>query len=195
VLRGYAGDVIDALVGLDIETTGLDPETDRVRAVALAASEGTQVLVSDDEVEVLLKLEDSISAVASDVTIVTWNGEEFDMPFLATRFERMGVPSSLHVVRTASVGKYGRCLFQAEWGPRRHVDIAPFFKERASSLGVSWNLKPVARAVLGIEPVEVDRSGSSIARLDPEELRRYVASDAEITLRLATRLGASLEPA
>jgi DNA polymerase elongation subunit (family B) len=181
------------LVSLDIETTGLDAETERVRAVALAQVGGTQVLVSDDEVEVLIQLEDSVSALPSDVTIVTWNGEEFDMPFLATRFERMGVSSTLHVAPTAGVGKYGRSLFHAKWASRRHIDIAPFFKERAVSLGVSWNLKPVARAVLGYEPIEVDRSGSSIARLDPEELRLYVASDAEITLHLATRLGATLE--
>ncbi len=185
----------DALVGLDIETSGLDPEKNRIRGAALVTRDRSRVLVSDDEAHLLAELERLVSALPSDATIVTWNGGEFDMPFLATRFERRHVQSSLRVVPTSGVGKYGRPLFHAEWGSRRHVDVAPYFKDRAETLGVSWNLKPVAKAVLGVNPVQVDRSGSAIARLDPEELARYVASDAEITLRLAMRLAATLEPA
>jgi DNA polymerase elongation subunit (family B) len=184
-----------SLVSLDIETTGLDPEVDRVRAVAIAAVGNTQVFVSDDETELLFSLQTYVSALALDDVIVTWNGEEFDMPFLAMRFELAGVSSTLRVVRIAGVGKYGNPLFHAEWGSRHHVDIAPFFKDRALSMGISWSLKPVARAILGVEPIEVDRSGSSIARLSRNDIGLYVASDAEITLRLAGRLGAALEPA
>jgi DNA polymerase elongation subunit (family B) len=185
----------DALVGLDIETTGLDPHTNRVRAVALASNEGTRVLVSDDEVEVLTELERLVSALAPRLAIVTWNGEEFDMPFLATRFDHRNIASTLRVAPTSGVGKYGRPLFHADWGPHHHVDIAPLYRSKADSLGVAWNLKPIAKAVLGMQPVEVDRSGSSISKLDRDVLARYVASDAEITLRLAVRLPATFEPA
>ena len=185
----------DALVGLDIETTGLDPHKHRVLAAALAATDGTRVLVFEDEVHLLGELERLVSGLAPHAAIVTWNGEEFDMPFLATRFEERLVPSTLRVVPTRDVGKYGRPLFHAEWGSRRHVDIAAHYKDWAQSLGVPWNLKPVAKAVLRVKPVEVDRSGSAISQLDPEAIAQYVASDAEITLSLAVRLATTLEPA
>jgi DNA polymerase elongation subunit (family B) len=185
----------EALVGLDIETTGLDPDEERVLAAALAAANGTRVLVSDDESHVLTELERLVFELPSEAAIVTWNGGEFDMPFLATRFRLLHLASTLQVTPTPDVGKYGRPFFHAEWGSHRHLDIAPRFKNRAQSLGVSWNLKPVASVVLGVTPVEVDRSGSAIARLDPEELARYVASDADITRRLAMRLTDTLEPA
>src|SRR6266545_1294066 len=46
----------DGLVGLDIETTGLDPHKHRVLAAALAATDGTRVLVFEDEVHLLREL-------------------------------------------------------------------------------------------------------------------------------------------
>ena len=110
------------------------------------------------------------------------------MPFLAFRFERLGVRSSLRVMPMQSTGKYGGLLYRADWGGRSHLDIAPHFQKVAQTRQVPWNLKPIARAVLGADPVEVDRSGSAISRLDPERLGAYVASDAEITLALAKRL-------
>jgi DNA polymerase elongation subunit (family B) len=189
--------VIDAnsLLALDIETTGLDPGTAILRAAAIANSDGTRVLIGDEEVDLLRDLEGFVAGLPLDVSIVTWNGEEFDMPFLAWRFKERGVESTLRVTRLPQRGKYGGHLYHADWGGRRHVDIAPYLKDQAASLGIPWSLKPVVRAVLGVEPVEVDRSGDAISRLDPGLLARYVASDAEITLALARRLALTLEPA
>ena len=75
------------------------------------------------------------------------------------------------------------------------MDIAPHFRKVAEALRVPWNLKPIARAVLGANPVEVDRSGPAIGQLNPDRLGAYVASDAEITLALAKRLMRNLVPA
>ncbi len=183
------------LVGLDIETTGLNPHIDRVRAVGLAARDGTKVLVSDEELDLLTELEELVLALPARAAIVTWNGEEFDMPFLAMRFEQRDIASTLRVKPTAGVGKYGRPLFSAYWGSHRHIDIAPLYRREAESAGVAWNLKPIAKAFLGVQPVEVDRTGSSISKLERAVLARYVASDAQITLDLAIRLGTILEPA
>jgi hypothetical protein len=54
------------------------------------------------------------------------------------------------------------------------------------ALGVRHSLKPVARAVLGIEPIEVDRRRTH--ELSAEERFRYAVSDAEITLALSERI-------
>jgi DNA polymerase elongation subunit (family B) len=185
----------DNLLALDIETTGLDPETNRLRAIALASPDAISVLISDDEPGLLRDIERFVSQVSLGTTIVTWNGEEFDMPFLAGCFRRTGVRSTLRVRPIAETGKYGGRLFRAEWGGLGHLDIAPFFKKQAESLRVPWSLKPVAHALLGVQPVEVDRSGSAIAQLDEDQLGRYVASDAQITLALARRLVPISEPA
>ena len=68
-----------------------------------------------------------------------------------------------------------------------------FCKRVAHELGVPWQLKPVARALLGIDPVEVDNRGEAIAALNERELRRYLRSDIEITLALSKRLAAAGE--
>jgi DNA polymerase elongation subunit (family B) len=183
------------LLALDVETTGLDPDLAQIRAAALAATDGTRVLVSDDEPGLLRDLEAFVAHFPPEITIITWNGEEFDLPFLDRRFHATGIKSTLRVMLAAGTGKYGGRLYRGDWGGRRHLDIAPYFKEQAASLGVPWSLKPLARALLHVQPVEVDRSGAAIGRLEPDRLASYVASDAEITLGLAKRLILTFEPA
>lgn len=46
----------------------------------------------------------------------------------------------------------------------------------------------MAREVLGVEPIEVDRRGESIAAMVTEDLIAYAGSDTDITLRLAETL-------
>jgi len=176
-----------SLVSLDIETTGLDPDRSEVRAVGLAADHWSAVLVGEDEPTLLRSLESLIANLGSGSVLVTWNGEEFDLPFLGRRFDICEVPTTLVVTPKHGIGKYGNPLFDATWGHRRHIDIAPHYKDTASSRGVPWSLKPVARAALGVTPIEVDREGSRIAEMSNKDLRAYVASDAEITRELAQR--------
>ena len=169
---------------LDIETTGLDPAENRVLAVALDTGERVHSRVSRDESDLLLWLDELIESLPGDVELVTWNGEEFDLPFLHRRFEVNGIPTSLQIVPRHRTGKYGGWLFRARWGTHNHVDIAPSFRAIADDRSISWSLKPVARAILKLDPVEVDRKGESIEALDEDSLRVYVESDATITRHL-----------
>jgi len=179
------------LVALDIETTGLEAESSAVVAAALAARGGTEVFSTVDETALLAALEHAIADLPGRSTIVTWNGAEFDLPFLAKRYARRHVRSTLKVRLTGELGKYGKPLVEASWAGHPHVDIAPLFRETAARLGVQWSLKPVVRALLNTEPIEVDRHGEAIACLAPETLREYVTSDATITLGLAEMLDRS----
>lgn len=174
-------------VSLDIETSGLDPSVNEVLAVGLSAQTWSLALTGKEEPTLLRILESTIRTFEEGSVILTWNGEEFDLPFLRRRYELLGLDTALELTPKQGVGKYGGAVFEARWGKSNHIDIAPFYREIAERLGVPWSLKPVAIAELDVEPVEVDRRGDRIAQLSDEELRSYVSSDAAITYQLSVR--------
>jgi DNA polymerase elongation subunit (family B) len=180
--------LVDAIVALDIETTGLDPSKHRVVAVGLVGPQGRYAILDGDEKRLLAKLETFVRKIPAHAYLVTWNGEEFDLPFLAGRFSRLGVRTTLKLSRKRGRGKYGGRVYEVHWGGKGHVDIAPMFRQIAETKQIPWNLKPVARAMLGNNPIEEDRRGPAIAALSAQRLERYVLSDAEITRQLALSL-------
>jgi DNA polymerase elongation subunit (family B) len=174
------------LVSLDIETTGLDPSRHTIRVAAASSLDGT-VCFLGAEAELLAELEKWISELPANALLVSWNGEEFDLPFLKARFEANSLSTKLRLFPRGKKGKYGRGLFKGVWGKTKHLDIAPLYRRVALDLGIRWSLKPVAEAVLRFKPLQIDRRGESIARADMNLLVRYVTSDATITMRLADR--------
>ncbi len=87
------------LYGLDIETDtsidGLDPTVGAVVAVAVSSAERDVVLTGDESL-LLARLDRHLAGLAAG-TIVTWNGASFDLPFLAERARRRGVPLGLRL--------------------------------------------------------------------------------------------------
>lgn len=194
------------LLGLDIETDtshggGLDPTSAKITAVAVSAVAGmgreaslsTTVFCGDDECALLQKVEAHVRELPAGI-IVTWNGSCFDLPFLADRMRLHGVDTALRlspdpmvVVKYAPLpGHQGG--YRARWGAHQHVDVAGLYRAFALEHGLAWSLKPVARAVLGVKPIEVDRS--AVHQLSDEALVRYNASDAVVTLALGARIDA-----
>ena len=106
------------------------------------------------------------SRAPPDTMLVTWNGEEFDLPFLFERYHTCGHRSSLEISPRGTTGKYGKPRFAARWANVPHVDISDFYKDFALENGIPWSLKPVAHALLNIEPMIVDNRGEAIAVLD-----------------------------
>ena len=172
------------LVSLDIETTGIDWQTSQLVAVGLALQGESKIQLGAEQ-DMLTWLESEISNFEDGTILVTWNGEEFDLPFLFNRFGSCNIATTLSIEPQGVVGKYGKPLYTAHWSNIRHVDLAPLFKEYASVHGIQWSLKPLVREALKLEPVVVDNRGSSIAVMDQSELSEYLASDIEITLLLA----------
>lgn len=194
------------LIGLDIETDtsgggGLDPTSAGVTAVAVStvvgmgqeASLSTTVFSGGGERSLLQKVEAHVRELPAGI-IVTWNGSCFDLPFLADRMRLHGVDTALRlspdpmvVVKYAPLpGHQGG--YRARWGAHQHVDVAGLYRAFALEHGLAWSLKPVARAVLGVKPIEVDRS--AVHQLSDEALVRYNASDAVVTLALGARIDA-----
>jgi DNA polymerase elongation subunit (family B) len=183
------------LTVLDIETdtdgvNGLDPTASRVVSAALAFSDGAPLVFEDADERVLLAGLDEVVRSRTGL-LVTWNGAGFDLPFIAVRSERLGLPTGLVTVTDPGLPvKYappaGLGLpVRARWGGTAHVDIAFLYQRFAEVRSIPWSLKPVARAA-GLEPVEVDRE--RIHDLDQQALRAYVLSDVVTTLALAERL-------
>jgi len=182
------------LYGLDIETDttvdGLDPEVGRVLAVAVAGDDGVEVVAGDDEAALLARLDAALAGRPTGV-LVTWNGARFDLPYLASRAARLGVPLGLqlevdptrrshHAPLPGHAGSY-----RARWHAHAHLDVYRSYQaDVAPVLRMPCSLKSVARLV-GLAPVEVDTA--RVHTLTPGALGAYVASDAACTRELALR--------
>jgi len=89
---------LPSVIVLDIETTGLNPETDRVLAVGIAVwRDGqvkTQILKEPNETNLLQRTFELISKLAyqnPDAVLTGYNLLDFDLPFLIRRAEKLGV--------------------------------------------------------------------------------------------------------
>ncbi|SEU23010.1 ribonuclease H-like domain-containing protein [Stigmatella erecta] len=124
--RGLGFDALHHLQ-FDLETTGLDPQQDRIFLVAVRTPEGQAETLEAQgpgdaaEAELLQRLAARIRACDPDI-IENHNLHGFDLPFLAHRARRLGVPLAL-----------GR-------------DGAPGLRQRPSSRGAALGRGPAARA-------------------------------------------------
>ncbi len=181
------------IYGLDIETDtavdGLDPATSRIVAVAVSTSEGDEVF-DGDESSILSRVDAALAHLPAGI-IATWNGANFDLPFLARRARFAGIElglsmrldPSIFVRREPLPGELG--AFRARWHQHTHLDGYRLYRSDVGRLlGLSCGLKPMAMLV-GLAPVEVERS--CLHLLDPAEVRDYVASDARVTRQLVAR--------
>ncbi|HEX5724961.1 MAG TPA: 3'-5' exonuclease, partial [Longimicrobiaceae bacterium] len=97
--RGLAFDQLRRLQ-FDLETTGLDPSRDRIFMVAVrdpsGATEILEVTGGGDapEADLVRRLAEAVQAADPDV-IENHNLHGFDLPFLAQRARRLGVPLAL----------------------------------------------------------------------------------------------------
>lgn len=173
------------LTAFDIETTGLYPTVDRVIAAGFCNEYGDEVAIRHIREDVLLaRIQAHVAA--NPCTLVSWNGEEFDFPFLAHRFQVHGLTSRLWLKPRHALGKYGNPLFEASWAGSPHVDIAPLWEHFALTAGIKHSLKPVARH-LDLNPIEVDRT--RMPELTADELDAYVLSDVRVTVAMAQMAG------
>jgi DNA polymerase family B, exonuclease domain len=182
------------LYGLDIETDtttdGLDPRVGRVLAVAVASSQGAEVVTDPDEGTLLARLDRYLAERPAGV-IVTWNGARFDLPYLASRASRLDLTLGLVLAADPSQRSHHAPLpghagsYRARWGRHRHLDVYRTYRADVGPVfRMPCSLKAVA-GLAGLSPVEVDASRVHV--LGPAALADYVASDAVCTRELARR--------
>jgi len=194
----------------DLETTGLDARRDRIFMVAVRDPWGrTEVLEVDRggdaaEAELIRRLVDAIRAADPDV-IENHNLHGFDLPFLAQRTRRLGVPLAL-----GRLEKLGLRERAARRGAARDDDagrrvrfVAPG-RELIDTLDAvirydfsarelpGHGLKAVARHLGIAAPDREYVPGAQIFtvwRRDPERVRRYAEDDVEEVAALARMMG------
>lgn len=197
------------LYALDIETDtaaeqidpkyppGLDPRTSAITSVAIYSPVGSVVFDDPDEARMLRTVASWLHADSTvPGVIVTWNGANFDLPYLTERAARCGVelgfelqPTDLRPPKYEPLpGHSGGYL--ARVGKHGHADIAYAYKDWAAANGVAWSLKPVA-AAHHIAAITVDRA--RMDQLSVAERLAYNFSDVVATHRLAELLGDRLE--
>jgi DNA polymerase elongation subunit (family B) len=200
----------------DLETTGLDPERDRLFLVAVRGPDGgTETLEAEgdgDEAEAALiaRLMARLAELDPDV-IENHNLHGFDLPFLARRAARLGVPLTLGraggpglrerpAARGASIARDdpdqrsamrrsrytvpGRELIDSMDAVRRH--------DFASRDLPGHGLKAVARHLGIAGPARELIAGARIHEVflrDPERVRRYARADVEEAAGLARLMG------
>ncbi|MCX5741787.1 MAG: ribonuclease H-like domain-containing protein [Proteobacteria bacterium] len=183
---------------LDLETTGLDPTTDRIFLVALRAPDGATETIEGDERDLIAALVARVTTLDPDV-IENHNLHGFDLPFLATRARLHGVPLTLgRVVGSGPAAlrerpsRKGRTRFTAPG--RELIDTldAVLRYDFATRELPGHGLKVVARH-LGIaaatrEHVPGGEIFATYAR-DPARVRRYAIADVEEAAALARMLG------
>ncbi|HKE14309.1 MAG TPA: 3'-5' exonuclease [Kofleriaceae bacterium] len=199
---------------LDLETTGLDPEVDRIFLVALRGPDGAVDIVEASragdaaEADLLRRTAAWIRAADPDV-IENHNLHGFDLPFLARRAQKLGVPLALGRAggpglrqRPASRGA-PQSARDAAGGARRARYTVPG-RELIDTLDAvrrydfavrelpGYGLKAVARH-LGLARAERELiPGVQVHEVfgrDPARVRRYAADDVSEAAGVARTLG------
>jgi hypothetical protein len=180
--------------GLDIETDttidGLDPLVAPVVAVAVAGPDGVTTFDDRNEALLLDRLDWHLASIEPGV-IATWNGANFDLPFLHHRARIRGVDLGLRlrpdpVLPLPREPLPGRTLTsRAWWHGHAHLDAYRLYRaDVVPALGVSGGLKSIAQ-LCGLAPVVTD--ASQLHQLTRADIRAYVSSDARCTRELVLR--------
>ena len=197
---------------LDLETTGLDADRDRIFLVAVRNPDGRAVLLEardgspDAERDLLRRLADHVRAEDPDV-IENHNLHGFDLPFLVRRAERLRVPFALGRLPGAGMlrraARRGIVAAEGADGPLRVRFTAPG-RELIDTMDAvrrhdfatrelpGHGLKAVARH-LGLAPEGREyvpgHEVHAVYLRDPERVRRYATHDVEEVAGLARLLG------
>lgn len=141
-------------------------------------ADDVEVVVYDDEKEMV---RDALAVVASFPFVLTYNGDDFDMPYMFNRAEQLGIARSdnpLYMMRDSATLKRGV-----------HIDLYKTLSNRAyqtyafGAKYTDYKLNSVAKALLGEEKVDY---GVQLGRLDLQQTANYCYHDARLTHELTT---------
>ncbi|EZQ06988.1 DNA polymerase I [Candidatus Acidianus copahuensis] len=148
--------------------------------VDLGSVKNEGILVQYYDSETLL-LRSFFEEIKDYPLLLTFNGDDFDIPYLIIRAYKLGFsPEEIPFQQGES---------STTFLPGIHVDLYRFFFNKAvrnyafEGKYSEYSLDAVAQAILGMSKVKVD---STISDLDVSKLIQYNFRDSEITLKLTT---------
>ncbi|GBC70716.1 DNA polymerase II [Candidatus Calditenuaceae archaeon HR02] len=143
-----------------LDTTGLD----------------FKVSVYDSEEKMLGDVFDALSNYA---IIATFNGDQFDLPYLHNRAKRLGVNRGRNMI---VIGREGATFQNAA-----HIDLYSFFLNKSIQVYAfdnkyrEYTLEAISQALLGRGKIQIERP---ISELSPRELATYSFGDALLVYEL-----------
>ncbi len=171
----------------DITAIGFDG-TDRFKKIMVrdyGKEKGTRQL--DDDVEVKFykdekaMIQAAFGVIADFPFLLTYNGDEFDLPYLYNRAKRLGMPDNenpLRMMKNAATLKHGVHIDLYRTMSNRSFQIYAF-----SQKYTSFSLNSVSNALLDEKKIDY---GKPLGSLSPHETANYCYNDARLTLRLTT---------
>ncbi|WP_017654841.1 3'-5' exonuclease [Fortiea contorta] len=190
---------------LDIETSGLISGTERILAIGCMNELGEYfVFMEEDESKLLLQFISHFQRTSPDV-VLTYNGTEFDLPFIIHRCKINGIPhpftisSKSRTIRTAQV--FGKPIEIREIFIRnsQHVDVyicvlrwdfvikSLFNSHSLKKVVLQMGLREHERLVLTHQEIQQCWSGGSGSR-GWQKIREYLIYDLEDTKLIADKL-------
>jgi len=161
--------------------------SDGFRAVFLLKKEGAAGDLRQEGFEVRLfedertMLEEAFSIMGSYPLVATFNGDDFDLPYLKNRGDRLGIPKEKNPI---VLSREGATLRRGI-----HVDLYRLFLNKSIQVYAFDNkyrentLEAISRALVGKGKVEIEKP---ISELSLEELARYSFWDAALVHELLT---------
>lgn len=126
-------------------------------------------------------IEDAFKIISEYPFVITFNGDEFDMPYLYNRAERLGIKNSenpLYMMRDSATLKHGV-----------HVDLYKVMSNRSfqiyafSHRYTDFSLNSVCKALLNESKIDY---GVELDRLTNYQLANYCYNDARLAYRLTS---------
>lgn len=137
-----------------------------------------EVKIYDDEAEML---RDAFEVVQQYPVIATFNGDDFDLPYLRHRAEVLKIPREQIPISLGKEGASLRCGI--------HIDLYKFFMNKSIQVYAFDNkyrehtLEAIAQAMLGKGKIMIEKP---IGELSGDELARYCFQDALLVHELLT---------
>jgi DNA polymerase I len=149
------------------------------RGSDVVLSEDFEVIQHEDEISLIREF---INEIKKYAVIYTFNGDNFDLPYLAKRAKELGITNTGIRLET------DRALFDEGI----HIDLYKLFSNRSIQVYVfknrylGYTLDEVSEGLLGEKKVDI--GSHDIANLPPDKLARYCIQDAKLTFSLANLL-------
>jgi DNA polymerase I len=163
-----------AIVGDDIKRVYL-----LKRGSDVVLSEDFEVIQHEDEISLIREF---INEIKKYAVIYTFNGDNFDLPYLAKRAKELGITNTGIRLET------DRALLDEGI----HIDLYKLFSNRSIQVYVfknrylGYTLDEVSEGLLGEKKIDIGTH--DIANLPPDKLARYCIQDAKLTFSLANLL-------